>query len=125
MASALDRDKNDSDGDSDSEFGYDLSLEDEKVLASLADGADAHAHPHPTGSIAPATRHHAANNPRSSQGGKTALVGVARTNSVDVFMRRTQPQSTPSVVPVDDVQYPDCRWLFLCHRHFYVRDDSD
>lgn len=96
--------------DSDDDFGYDLSLEDEKLLVSLADAT------HPVKPVDPvtraggssSTRHHDATSlSGSSPRRMAALVGVARTNSVNTFMRRTQPESTPSVVPTDDVQYPD------------------
>lgn len=87
---------------SDDEFGYDLSLEDEQLLAALAD------EPHLVAA------HHdplAPNLVRSSQKGAhdttTALRAVGRTHSVDAFVQATQPQSAPSVVPADDVQYPD------------------
>lgn len=117
MASALDRDR-DFDSDSDSEFGYDLSLEDEKLLASLVDAPRA-----ATEATAPATRpfaipestggHRDASSslPRSSPGGKTALVGIARTNSIAAFVHKTQPQSTLSLLPADDVKYPDRTFL--------------
>lgn len=97
--------------DSDDDFGYDLSLEDEKLLVSLADAT----HPaDPVNSVTriagnPGTKQHhdVASLSGSSPRRMAALVGVARTNSVNTFMRRTQPESTPSVIPTDDVQYPD------------------
>ncbi|KAJ4390630.1 hypothetical protein N0V93_004227 [Gnomoniopsis smithogilvyi] len=94
----------------DDDFGYDLSLEDEKLLASLADAT------HPTDPLdaaisniaTPGARHHdAAGLSGSSPRRMAALVGVARTNSVNTFMRRTQPQSAPSDIPTYDIQYPD------------------
>lgn len=109
MASAPDR-------DSDDDFGYDLSTEDEKLLVSLADRVDTARSTTPasqeTGAVAAATRASDATSiPRSSPGGKTAFVGVARTTSIDAFVRKTQPQSAPSLIPTDDVQYPDRTWL--------------
>lgn len=126
--------------DSDSELDYDLSLEDEKLLASLADNAQAQAqaqpYHHATGPIPPAPQtlgtlrttresHHVASTPRSSQGGEASLVGVARSNSVDAFVCWTKPQSMPSGIPADDVQYPDRRWLFPCEHHQYAQDNPD
>lgn len=99
MASAPNRD------DSDSDFGYDLSLEDEELLVSLADGARAT-------DVASLASHHAAIIPRSGPRGKASLVGVARTNSVDAFVRTTQQQPMSSTVPADDVRYPDRKRLF-------------
>lgn len=99
----------------DDDFGYDLSVEDEKLLVSLADAA------HPTDSVhfvnrisqTSGTGLHDATGPRSSSPRRmAALVGVARTNSVNTFMRKTQPESAPSVIPADDVQYPDRMCLF-------------
>lgn len=96
--------------ESDDEFGYDLSIEDEQLLATLADDA----------SLDPTTRasseaittivahdNAAPNTLRSRPKGKTALRAVGRTDSLNAFVRGTQPQSTPSIVPVDNVQYPD------------------
>lgn len=87
--------------DTDSEFN--LSLEDEQLLASLVDNtaskpADASAFPRD-----------APSGPPSGSQARAALVGVGRTNSVNAFVQRTQPQSTPSVIPADDVKYPDRR----------------
>lgn len=87
--------------DSDSEF--DLSPEDENLLASLVENtaskpADA--------SVLP---NDAPNNLPSSSQARAALVGIARTNSVNAFVHKIQPQSTPSVIPADDVTYPDRR----------------
>lgn len=99
--------------ESDDEFGYDLSLADEQLLAALADGAPSH---HPALSpldepdLVAANHDNAAPNPvRSSQKGAntTALRAVGRTHSVDALVQATQPQSAPSVVPADNVQYPD------------------
>lgn len=99
----------------DDDFGYDLSVEDEKLLASLADAA------HPTDSVHSVNRisqtpgtglHNAADLSSSSPRHMAALVGVARSKSVNTFMRKTQPESTPSVIPTDDVQYPDRTCLF-------------
>lgn len=114
MASALGRDR---DCDSDSDFGYDLSLEDEKLLASLVDGPRAAPKANapttqPLASLAQSTGGHRDASsillPRSSSlRGKAALVGVGRTNSIDTFVRKTRPQSTLSVLPADDVKYPD------------------
>lgn len=107
----------------DDDFGYDLSVEDEKLLASLADAA------HPTDSVhsvnrlfqKPGTGLHDAADPSSSSPRRmAALVGIARTNSVNTFMRKTQPESTPSVMPTDDIQYPDrmcpfySTWMRFC-----------
>lgn len=100
----------------DDDFGYDLSVEDEKLLVSLADAA------HPTDGVHCVNRisqtpgvglHDAAGLSSSSPRRMAALVGVARTNSVGTFMRKTQPEPTPSVIPTDDVQYPDRTFLFV------------
>lgn len=108
--------------DSDSEFGYDLSVEDENLLAKLVDGAHATRFTAPTLAIQTQTQDHTtAPTPdatgghhdapscvlRSSPRGKPALVGLARTNSLAAFVRKTRPQSMPSVIPEGDVQYPD------------------
>lgn len=94
----------------DDDFGYDLSLEDEKLLVTLAD-ANHPTHPVNAGTRiteAFSARHNdvaslSSSNPRRM----AALIGVARTNSVNTFMRRTQPESAPSVIPTDDIHYPD------------------
>lgn len=94
----------------DDEFGYDLSLEDEKLLVFLADATH---HTDPVNAVTgttstPDARHYdAASLSGSSPRRMAALVGVARTKSVNTFMRRTQPESAPSVISTDDVQYPD------------------
>lgn len=93
--------------DTDSEFN--LSLEDEQLLASLVENAlpkpaDAYAFPHD-----------APSGPTSSSQVRAALVGVARTNSVNAFVHKTQPQSTPSVIPADDVKYPDRKCIVAHH----------
>lgn len=120
-------------GDStDDDFGYDLTLEDEKLLASLADRA-----PHPGAVNSTTTSHsppppsvaagaifanrfapesqsqkHADSLPRRSLGrAPAALVSVARTDSVDEFVRKTQPDSSHAAVPTDDVHYPDRKCL--------------
>lgn len=118
------------DSDSDSDFGYDLSLEDENLLANLVDGA------HAIKSIAPATRTQTLGitpadardgttscAPSSSPRGKPALVGLARTTSLAAFVRKTRPQSMPSVIPEADVQYPDRTSCALCRHHTYNNPD--
>lgn len=95
----------DLDNDSD-DYGYDLTLDDEKLLISLADGP-------PLPSSTNNNNKHNATAALSSCGSsvdKTTLVGVARTSNIDAFVRKTQPQSAPSIVPADDVQYPDRRY---------------
>lgn len=89
--------------DTDSEF--DLTLEDEQLLASLVDNTA------PKPADATALPHDAPGGPPSSSQVRAALVGIARTNSVNAFVHKTQPQSTPSVIPADDVKYPDRRLL--------------
>lgn len=79
--------------DSDSEF--DISLEDEQLLASLVQDT-------PTASL-----HDAPSSLPSGSQQRAALVGVGRTNSINAFVHKTQPQSTPSIIPADDVRYPD------------------
>lgn len=104
--------------DGESEYGYDLSLEDEELLASVVD--DVHAantgqiagvsERPPVSSFTPSSvPHHAPNLPRGGSQGTASLVGIARTDSVDAFVQKTQPQSAPSFVPADGVSYPDCR----------------
>lgn len=85
--------------DTDSEFN--LSLEDEQLLASLVENAV----PKPADAFA--FPHDAPSSVSSSSKTRAALVGVGRTNSVNAFVYKTQPQSTPSVIPADDVKYPD------------------
>ncbi|KAI3400506.1 hypothetical protein diail_2705 [Diaporthe ilicicola] len=85
--------------DTDSEF--DLSLEDEQLLASLVENTA------PNTADAFASSRDAASSPHGSSQDRAALVGIARTNSVNAFVQKTQPQSTPSIVPADDVKYPD------------------
>lgn len=104
------------DSDDDDDFGYDLSAEDEKLLASLADASH---------SNVPARHHDAASPPGSRARRSAALVGVARTSSVNTFMQRTQPESTPSAIPTDDVQYPDRRSsLFIYPRERACAEQS-
>lgn len=100
--------------DGESEYGYDLSLEDEELLASLVDaihpvndnGASAtqvagiSKKPHLSGVATRSAHLHAPDLLRGSPRGKTSLVGIARTDSVDAFVQKTQPQS---------VTYPDRR----------------
>lgn len=122
MASTAERDNHksarDVDSDSDSDFGYDLSLEDEELLACLADGTSIQSVV--AGELTSAAQplrtpqttevdHHATSTLHNSPRGKASLVGVARTDSVDAFVRRTQPQPTPNIIPAVDVQYPDRR----------------
>ena len=100
--------------DTDSEF--DLSLEDEQLLASLAENtapkpADASAFPHD----APSSLH-------SSSQGRPPLVGIARTSSVNAFVHKTQPQSTPSVIPADDVKYPDRKCSVFASRCYGLQN---
>lgn len=111
----------------DDDFGYDLSVEDEKLLVSLADAA------HPTESVHSVNQipktlgielHDAAGLPSSSPRRMAALVGVARTNSVSTFMRKTQPESTSSVIPTDDVQYPDRMYLILIQLESSLAEQS-
>lgn len=90
--------------DTDSEF--DLSLEDEQLLASLAENTTPTSDP----ADAFASSRDAAGSLHGSSQGRAALVGIARTNSVNAFVHRTQPQSTPSIVPADDIKYPDRRY---------------
>lgn len=91
---------------SDDDFGYDLSLEDEKLLASLADAPEPAVRT--TGVLLETHQlHDAGNIPHSSPRRMAALVGVGRSISVSTFMRKTQPKSTPIVVPEDHVKYPD------------------
>lgn len=101
----------DHDSDSD-DFGYDLTLDDEKLLLSLTDDAlpPARASQNLFATTRPVAHNNAAGSLSSCSsplGRKAALVGVARTSSIDAFVRKTQPQSAPSMVPSDDVQYPD------------------
>lgn len=91
--------------DTDSEFN--LSLEDEQLLASLADNTA------PKPADASAFPHDAPGGPPSSSQVRAALVGIARTNSVNAFVHKTQPQSTPSIIPADDVKYPDRRCIVV------------
>lgn len=93
--------------DTDSEFN--LSLEDEQLLASLVENAV----PKPADAFA--FPRDAPSGPPSVSQARAALVGIARTNSVNVFVHRTQPQSTPSVIPADDVKYPDRRCSVAHH----------
>lgn len=93
--------------DTDSEFN--LSLEDEHLLASLAENAA----PKPVHASA-FPRDAPSGTPSSSQT-RAALVGIGRTNSVNAFVLKTQPQSTPSIIPADDVKYPDRRCIFSPH----------
>lgn len=93
--------------DTDSEFN--LSLEDEQLLASLVENtvpkpADAFAFPHDAPSSV-----------SSSSQTRAALVGIGRTSSLNAFVYKTQPQSTPSVIPADDVNYPDRRCIAAHH----------
>lgn len=106
MASPRDKDSDDDD------FGYDLSLEDEQLLATLADGASSYTRAsEPVVATAAAAAHDVAPNVlRSSLQGKTALRAVGRTHSVDAFVQGTQPHSAPSIVPVDNVEYPDRKY---------------
>ncbi|KAK7748958.1 hypothetical protein SLS53_000983 [Cytospora paraplurivora] len=116
--------------DSESEYGYDLSLEDEELLASLADGVRTDAThipgtsegPH-ISSVAPSSvLHHASNVSRGGPRGNASLVGIARTDSVDAFVQGTQPQSAPSLVPADDVAYPDSgAWCELQYEYTLTR----
>ncbi|PSR90651.1 exonuclease V a 5' deoxyribonuclease-domain-containing protein [Coniella lustricola] len=111
-------------GDStDDDFGYDLSLEDEKLLASLADRAPHSAAVNTTTTRSPTTAapgflirsttasqsdKHVDGVPRSSPSrAKTALLGVGRTDSINNFVRSTQPDSSCTVIPADDLNYPD------------------
>lgn len=82
--------------DSDSE--YDLSLEDQQLLVSLVEDApfDPAGSPHDAPSSLPGSSQPTA-----------ALVGVGRTNSINAFVHKIQPQSTPSVIPAHDIRYPD------------------
>lgn len=93
--------------DSDSEF--DLSPEDEQLLASLVENTA------PKPADASVFPHDASSSLSSRSQARAALVGIARTNSVNAFVHKTQPQSTPSVIPANDVTYPDrrCRINFL------------
>lgn len=93
--------------DTDSEFN--LSLEDEQLLASLAETTA------PKPADATVFPHDAPGGPPSSSQARAALVGIARTNSVNAFVHKTQPQSTPSVIPTDDVKYPDRRCILAIH----------
>ncbi|ROW09616.1 hypothetical protein VMCG_02384 [Cytospora schulzeri] len=108
--------------DGESEYGYDLSLEDEELLASLVDGAhtantgstnilqldDVLERPH-ISTLAPSSLpHHAPNLTPGGSQGMASLVGIARTDSVDAFVQKIQPQAAPSFVLTDDVTYPDC-----------------
>lgn len=93
----------------DDDFGYDLSLEDEQLLASLADN-QRHA-PEPVITTLDTRRvDHVASTTGSGPRRMAALVGVGRTKSVTTFLRSTQPEATPVIVPADDVQYPDRRF---------------
>lgn len=84
--------------DSDSE--YDLSLEDQQLLVSLVEDTpfDPAGSPHDAPSSLPGSSQPTA-----------ALVGVGRTNSINAFVHKIQPQSTPSVIPAHDIRYPDRR----------------
>lgn len=88
---------------SDTGSEFDLSLEDEQLLASLAEDTALKA------ADVSAVSRDAASSLHGSSQGRAALVGIARTNSVNAFVHKTQPQSTPSVVPADDIKYPHRR----------------
>lgn len=92
----------------DDDFGYDLSLEDERLLASLVDNQ--RPAPEPMITTIETRRVHDVAIPRSTPRRMAALVGIGRTKSVNTFMRSTQPEATPTVVPADHVQYPDRRF---------------
>ncbi|KAJ0115438.1 hypothetical protein J7T55_012718 [Diaporthe amygdali] len=85
---------------SDTGSEFDLSLEDEQLLASLAEDTALKA------ADVSAVSRDAASSLHGSSQGRAALVGIARTKSVNAFVHKTQPQSTPSVVPADDIKYP-------------------
>ena len=53
----------------------------------------------------------------STPQGKAPIMGIARTDSVGEFAEKTTPRSTPTVNPVDDISYPDCKLHLprLCH----------
>ncbi|POS77159.1 hypothetical protein DHEL01_v204451 [Diaporthe helianthi] len=82
--------------ESDSEF--DLSEDEQLLLVSLVQDTPLNpaASPHDASSLLP-----------SSSQPRAALVGVGRTNSINAFVNKIQPQSMPSVVPADDISYPD------------------
>lgn len=127
-----------SDGESD--YGYDLSPEDEAIFASLVDrvqptnssssvsevqiASPSEASRSHFSSLAPNSVLHAPSLQRGSPQGKASLVGIARTDSVDAFVQKTQPQPASSFVPADKVTYPDCRYLLpgLLLSHHFLTD---
>lgn len=88
---------------SDTGSEFDLSLEDEQLLASLVENTT------PKLADASASSHDAPRSLHGSSQGRAPLVGIARTSSVNAFVHKTKPHSTPSVIPADDVKYPDRR----------------
>lgn len=81
--------------ESDDEYGYDLSLEDEQLFATIVDVASAS--PRAAQAVATVAQHVAPNTLLSSP------------QAFNAFAQDTQPQPAPSVVPVNSIQYPDCK----------------
>lgn len=57
------------------------------------------------------THSHAPNPLHTSPKGKYPMVGIARTDSVETFVKAAQPEPMPSVLSAD-VIYPDRKWFW-------------